>query len=136
MGIQETLTYACVALLGVLVFGLGFLVSSTRARTRNAGAVAQDGKDLLYRHNRAHGNTIEYAPMLAVLFLALLFQEGTPLWAFWLMLPVTLCRYAHAAGMLMSQDLRDPEVLRAVGSIGTYLGGFVLCCVALFNALR
>lgn len=136
METQETLTYASVALLGVLVFGLGFLVSITRTRTRNAGAVAQDGTDLLYRHSRAHGNTIEYAPMLAVLFLVLLYQEGTPAWAFWLMLPITLCRYAHAAGMLMSQDMRDPEVLRTVGSVGTYLGGFILCAVLLVNALR
>ncbi len=57
----------CVALLGILLFGLGFAASRTRGRTGTASGNSGDPTDTLHKLVRAHGNTSEYAGMLAVL---------------------------------------------------------------------
>ncbi len=54
----------CTALLGLLLFVLGLVVSSTRGSTGKAGAYPQDPADPLFKRIRAHANTAEYAPML------------------------------------------------------------------------
>src|SRR5260370_17088171 len=57
-----------VAVLGLLVFGLGLAISAARFRgTMNYGMT--DPSDFLYRLVRAHGNTVEFVPFLALLFL-------------------------------------------------------------------
>ena len=49
------------------------------------------------------------------------------------MILVTACSYLHALGMLMSASLEQAHPLRAVGALGTYLGG-VIPCIAAFMA--
>ena len=46
------------------------------------------------------------------------------------MILVTACRYLHALGMIMSTSLDKAHPLRAVGALGTYLGGVILCIAA------
>jgi hypothetical protein len=65
------LAIICAALLGVLLFGLGFATSLTRGRTQIVIGAPDDPTHALHKMVRAHGNTAEYAPMLAVLFLFL-----------------------------------------------------------------
>ena len=122
----------CSGLLGLLVFVLGFMVSMTRGKTETSSGVNTDPTDRLYKMVRAHGNATEYAPMLALLMLiAAMGAEAVPAWVMWTMILVTVCRYLHAIGMIVGPTLAQPHPLRAVGAIGTYIGGVVLC-VAVF----
>ena len=120
----------CTALLGLLVFGLGFGVSMTRGSTKTTFGYTPDPTDRLYKMVRAHGNTTEYAPMLAVLML-LVGSRNPATWALWVMGIATLSRYLLVAGLLLSPTLEKPHPLRFAGALGTYLSGVALC-VAVF----
>ncbi len=63
-----TIAIICAALLGLLVFGLGFFVSLMRGRTGVNFGYTANPTDPLHKLVRAHGNAAEYAPMLAILF--------------------------------------------------------------------
>lgn len=65
-----TASLACTAALGLLLFGLGFAVSRARFARRRGSGHDDDPRDLLHKLVRAHANTAEFAPFLAVLFLA------------------------------------------------------------------
>jgi hypothetical protein len=122
---------ACIALLGLLLFGLGLAVSLKRGSSNVVIGHPSDPADPLHKLVRAHGNTAEYAPLLAVLMLALALGEPPPVWAVWCMGLATASRYLLAAGMLLSPTLAKPHPLRFVGALGTYLTGLALS-VALF----
>jgi uncharacterized membrane protein YecN with MAPEG domain len=115
----------CIALLGLLVVGLGLAVSVTRGRTGRIVGYSDDPADPLHKVVRAHGNTCEYAPMLAVLMLALGAREPAT-WILWVMGITTASRFLFAAGMILSPTLARPHPLRALGATGTYLGGIAL----------
>ena len=119
----------CTALLGLLVFGLGFGVSMTRGSTDTVSGYNPDPTDRLYKMIRAHGNTTEYAPMLAVLML-FIGARNPAAWVLWVMWIVTACRYLIAIGIIISPTLAKPHPLRFVGALGTYIGGIVLCVAA------
>lgn len=121
---------ACSALLGVLLFSLGIYVSAVRGRVGNNGGIPNDPGDPLFKAIRAHGNTAEYAPMLAILMLYL-GAHNPALWIVWTMIIVTVCRYLIAIGMLMCPTLDRPYPLRLVGALGTYVGGLILAIMAL-----
>ena len=123
----------CTGLLGLLVFGLGFAVSMTRAKTETIIGTNSDPTDRLYKMVRAHGNATEYAPILAVLMVVVAMAGEPATWVVWVMIAVTGLRYVHAAGMIAFPTLDKPNPLRFIGSVGTYVGGLALC-VALFLA--
>lgn len=62
-------SFVAIGLLGVLVMALGFNVSLFRMRmSADAARLAEtDNASGLRKAIRAHGNAIEYAPMLAIL---------------------------------------------------------------------
>ena len=125
-----TTAIVCTTLLGLLLFGLGLGVSLTRGSTKTNSGYTTDPADPLYKMIRAHGNTTEYAPMLAVLML--LIGSRTPsLWMLWVMGLATVSRYLLAAGILLSPTLDKPHPLRFAGALGTYVCGVALC-VAVF----
>lgn len=124
-----TTAIVCTALLGLLVFGLGFAVSMTRGRTGIIFSHSSDPADPLCKMVRAHGNATEYAPMLAVLML-LVGAQNPATWELWTMWIVTVCRYLHTAGMILAPTLAKPHPLRFAGALGTYLGGLALCIAA------
>lgn len=119
----------CTALLGLLLFVLGLVVSLTRGRTGVIAGSSTDPADPLYKLVRAHGNTAEYAPMLAVLFL-LVGERDPATWALWVMAIAVLSRYLIALGMIFSSTLAKPQPLRFVGALGTYVCGVLLCVAA------
>ncbi len=122
----------CIGLLGLLVLGLGFAVSMTRGRTGTAAGYPPDPSHPLHKLVRAHGNTTEYAPILAVLiWVAATDAAG---WVLWCMGIATACRYLLAAGIVLSETLEKPHPLRFVGALGTYLAGFGLCASVLLAA--
>lgn len=120
----------CSASLGLLLFALGVYVSAARGRVRRVGTIPHDPTDPLFKAIRAHGNTAEYAPMLAILMLYL-GAHAPSLWIIWTMIIVTACRYLIAVGILMCPTLDRPYPLRVVGAAGTYAGGIILSIAAL-----
>ena len=123
----------CIALLGLLTFGLGFAVSLTRGHSNTAIGYDPDPTNALHKVIRAHGNTTEYAAMLAILiFLAGSRDPDT--WALAWMIIATLSRYLIAIGLIVSPTLAKAHPLRFVGALGTYVSGFGLC-VSLLRSL-
>jgi uncharacterized membrane protein YecN with MAPEG domain len=128
-----TAALVCTALLGLLVFGLGLGVSTLRGSTSTNIGHKLDPGDPLHKMVRAHGNATEYAPMLAVLMLAIAGRGATP-WMVWTFAAATLSRYLHAAGMVLSSSLDRPQPLRFVGALGTYVTGLLLVVALLLVA--
>ena len=121
-----TTALVCVALLGILLFGLGFAVSISRGRTGTVAGSSGDPSEPLHKLVRAHGNTSEYVGMLAVLILFLGSREPST-WGVTSMIGATASRYLLAAGIVLSPTLEKPHPLRFLGALGTYLFGFALC---------
>ena len=122
----------CAGLLGLLVFGLGLIVSMVRGNSRINFGYTPDPTNRLYKLVRAHGNAAEYAPMLAVLILYLGTRNpGT--WLLWTFVAATVFRYLHALGMVLGRTLDAPDPLRFVGALGTYVTGLVLAVVAVMS---
>ena len=121
----------CSGLLGLLVFGLGLAVSMVRGNSKTYYAYTVDPTDRLYKLVRAHGNAVEYAPMLAILILYLGVHAPTRT-VLWLAVAATASRYLHALGMILSKSLDQTDPLRATGAVGTYISGLLL----VFSVLR
>jgi uncharacterized membrane protein YecN with MAPEG domain len=81
---------------------------------------------------RAHGNTAEYVPMMAVLIL-LTGSRNPSMWVLWTMGLAVASRYAIVAGILLSPTLDRPQPLRFVGALGTYITGLALSVAALLS---
>ena len=126
-----TTAIVCAALLGLLLFALGLYVSAARGADK-AGAYPSDPADPFFKRMRAHGNTAEYAPMMAVLILVCGVRNPST-WVQILMILAVASRYSLAAGILMSSTLDKPQPLRFVGATGTYLTGIALSIAALVS---
>jgi uncharacterized membrane protein YecN with MAPEG domain len=126
-----TVAIVCTAMLGVLLFALGLNVSRSRGADK-AGAYPNDPADPFFKKVRAHANTSEYAPMLAVLML-IAGERNPGTWVLWVMGIAVASRYLIAAGILMSETLAKPHTLRFVGAVGTYLSGLALCVAVLLT---
>ena len=120
------LALVCIALLGILLFGLGFAVSLTRGRTEQVAGYSDDPSNRLHKLVRAHGNAGEYVAMLAVLILIVGTRDPST-WGLICMGGATLSRYLIAAGMVFGETLAKPHPLRFAGALGTYLFGLGLC---------
>ncbi|MDF1761947.1 MAG: MAPEG family protein [Oleibacter sp.] len=125
----------CISLLGLLVFALGFNVSMARAKSGAVFGGDVDPTSRLYKAQRAHGNTIEYVPMLAILIFALGQVEQSS-WVVWTMVAATFCRYLFAAGILLPASMAKPNPMRFVGALGTYVTGFLLVVALIFQAFN
>ncbi len=127
-----TTALVCIGLLGLLVFGLGFAVSMIRGRTNTIAGYSDDPSDALHKLVRSHGNTVEYAAMLAVL-IYLVGSRSPATWALWCMGIATASRYAIALGIILSPTLERPHPLRFLGALGTYAAGLALCSALLLS---
>lgn len=126
-----TTAIACTALLGLLLFLLGLAVSAARGGG-SAGAYPNDSADPFFKRIRAHGNTAEYAPMMAVLML-LVGSRNPSAWMAWTMALAVASRYTIVAGILLSPTLAKPHPLRFAGALGTYITGVALSIAALLS---
>ena len=127
-----TTALICIALLGLLVFALGTFVSLNRGRTQKVIGFDPSPTDPLHKAVRAHGNSTEYAPMLAVL-MAVLGALEPAAWLSWVMIAAVVSRYMIAGGLLRG-SLDSPNPVRALGALGTYVTG-VLLCVGVFVSM-
>lgn len=120
--------------LGVLLVLLGFNVSMQRlsASGKQAGAEA-DPASTLRKAIRAHGNCAEYAPMLALLSLAL-GQRDPAFWVEMTMYAGVGARILHAIGALTGKSVHAIHVLRLLGAVGTYAACGVLAVALLLEA--
>ena len=118
----------CVSILGLLVFVLGFLISMLRGKTGIIyyGDSLDDPTSLLTKAVRALGNTVEFAPILAVMFLYLA-TTNPDSWILWTIVVATTSRVLMVLGFLTAGTLRKIHPLKAVGGVGTYLSGLALC---------
>lgn len=123
----------CVALLGLLCILTGFRVSLMRANTRTVCGYPADPTDRLHQAVRAHGNTVEYAPILALLIYIL---STAPLssWVLWFMMLATFCRYLIVIGLLVPRTMDVPHPARFLGALGTYIFGTGLGIALLLRA--
>jgi uncharacterized membrane protein YecN with MAPEG domain len=115
----------CTALLGLLLFGLGLYVSLQRQFRRVIVGHPDDPADPMHRAVRAHANTAEYAPFLALLFL----WHGTHQPAGWVVIVIivaTASRFLLVAGLLWWPTMARPNPARFVGALLTYLCGLAL----------
>ncbi|WP_175924014.1 MAPEG family protein [Burkholderia latens] len=120
----------CTAILGALLFGLGLFVSVTRFRHTTGCGCASDPDNGLYKVVRAHGNTAEYAPFLAVLFLYFgAHDPSRPVLS--LIVAATASRCLLVIGLLAWPTMAKPNPARFVGAFGTYLCGAALCVAML-----
>ncbi|MEM7762967.1 MAG: MAPEG family protein [Pseudomonadota bacterium] len=129
-----TLALVCIGLLGVLVFALGFGVSMQRRSAKMGAGVPDDPTSPLLKWSRAHGNTCEYAAMLAVL-MYLLALTPQPAFVYTMMVMATFSRYLFAAGMILPATLAKPNPMRFLGALGTYLFGLGLAVMLLVSVL-
>ncbi|WP_407158672.1 MAPEG family protein [Bradyrhizobium sp. STM 3557] len=115
----------CTVVLGLLLFGLGLNVSVTRKRYAKGIGHDLGADDPVHHAVRAHGNTAEYAPFLAALFLWYA-ARGAPVWINVTIVIATLARLLIAAGLLWGGPLNLANPLRFIGALVTYLAGLVL----------
>jgi uncharacterized membrane protein YecN with MAPEG domain len=115
----------CTALLGLLLFGLGFHVSLQRRANRRSIGYEASPVDPLHRAVRAHANTAEYAPFFAVLFLWYATRPA-PGWILATIVLATAARFALAGALLFGASLNRPNPARMFGALLTYLCGIVL----------
>lgn len=135
---MHDLLIICSAVLGLLVFGLGFNVSMTRARTKDVHSTGSDPAGAMMKSVRAHANATEYCGLIIALFVVTtLVYSGRDLGLTMsiLVVGVTLARLIHAAGMLTCKTLAEPNPLRFAGALFTYLFGFAICLLLLAKAL-
>lgn len=128
-----TLALVCIGLLGLLVFGLGFGVSMQRRKSGLGVGAPDDNSSGLVRWGRAHGNTCEYAPMMAIV-MYLLALSPQPLFVYTMMIMATFSRYLFAAGLIFSETMAKPNPARFLGALGTYLFGLGLTIMLLVDA--
>lgn len=128
----------CVGLLGLLIFLLGFNVSRERGAVIQSQHEAEgDPSSGLRKAMRAHGNSTEYVPMLALMILALgLRLPIMPVWVGVIMVAAVACRYIHAAGVLFGGSVYEGNPMKFVGALGTYITGVVLALILIVRASR
>lgn len=132
MSNMNSLALTSVAILGLLLFGLGLAVTAVRGKTHVRMGAASDPDHLLNRLIRAHGNTAEYAPFLAVLFLVVGAHQSGHM-ALGLVAVATAARVLLVVGLITCASLSRPNALRAIGATLTYVTGIwlsVLCLLA------
>lgn len=124
------LALLCTAILGVLLFGLGLVISGARGKANILIGASPDPDHMLNRLVRAHGNTAEYAPFLALLFLLLGARQPSGL-VLGLIVAVTVGRVLFVLGLLTCKTLSRPNPLRFIGAASTYFIGAWLSILAI-----
>lgn len=121
----------CVGLLGLLCIALSFNVSLARKDSGMVYGYEIDPASRMYKAQRAHGNCIENAPILAIM-IYVLGQAPQPYWVLVIMMLATAFRYLAAAGLVFPATMAKPNAMRFVGALGTYITGFILALLTVW----
>ena len=125
-----TIALACTGVFGLLLFGLGLWISLWRTLRRDFFFGAAEPTAFTTKLSRAHGNTAEFAPFLAILMLWLGAHQPAS-WVQAAMIGATVSRLLVVIGFLTGATLAQISPPKALGAIGTYLFGAALT-LALF----
>jgi uncharacterized membrane protein YecN with MAPEG domain len=110
---------------GLLLFGLGLSIPVMRlAEGTNFGCEANPA-NRLHKLVRAHANTAEYAPFLAVLFVHLGARSLLTA-AESLIVAATACRCLLVLGLIAWHTMTKPNPFRFVEAVGIYGTGLAL----------
>ena len=123
---MNSIALLCTAVLGLTLFLLGLAISVVRTRDGILSGYAPDPDRLLTKLVRAHGNTAEYAPFLALLFLYIGIRNPSD-WLVWCMVGATACRLLLVVALVAWPTMSKPNPARAVAAMGTYTFGIALC---------
>ena len=129
-----TLPLICIALLGILALSTGVMVTVVRGQLNILTGDPADPEHRLTKWVRAHGNTCEYAGILAVM-IYILGQTSPSAWVLWCMVITTFCRYLLVLGFVYPKTMAKPNPMRFVGALGTYVCGLALCVALLLHAV-
>ena len=105
--------------LGLLIMGLALNVS--RVRIQNKVSLGDGGNKVVRGAIRAHGNAVEYIPIILFLLLIYELQGGNQVALWTIGIIFTASRFFHAWGML-----RHIFVFRRYGATVTYIIGILL----------
>ena len=123
----------CIGLLGFLCFATAFYVTVQRGKTNVISGYDTNPADPLYKAIRAHGNSVEYAPIMALMMFVLA-QAPLAGWVMWAMILATFFRYLVVMGLLIPQTMAKPNPMRFIGALGTFITGFMLVAAILLKA--
>jgi hypothetical protein len=101
-----------------------------RFREGTGSGCEPDPANPLHKLTRAHANTAEYAPFLALLFLYLGARSPSTATVS-LIVAATVCRCLLVIGLIAWPTMARPNLFRFVGALGTYLAGLALCAMLL-----
>lgn len=120
-----TIALTCIGVLSLMIFGLGVVISLRRLLTQGFYSGAADPTSFTTKLSRAHGNTAEFAPTIALLCLMLSSREPST-WIEVAMIGATASRVLVVAGFPTSENLERMSLLKAGGALGTYGFGLAL----------
>ncbi len=105
----------CISCLTFLVILLAVNVLVSRIRTKTLYGYSALPEDVLYKAVRAHGNAIEYVPIVAIV-IYILGLTSQPLWVVVCMALFVASRLVAAVGILSAKSLDQPNALRFIGT--------------------
>jgi len=118
------------ALNAFIIFALVLLV--VRARQRHKVLIGDGGNAELLRAQRAHGNAIEYVPLILILLLTLASLKASLILIHVIGGLLTFGRILHAIGLSRSSGV---SIGRAGGSLLTWIAMLIAIVACLFYAL-
>ena len=129
-----TIAVISVAVMAIMLFMLGYLVSTRRMGEETITGMSDDPTNALRKAVRAHGNSAEWVPILAILMLYLAANDPA-LWVEIVIGIVALGRVAAAIGFLICETLAKTHPLKVFGALTTYIGGTIMAVMAVLTVV-
>ncbi|PYE32040.1 hypothetical protein DFP83_10749 [Idiomarina fontislapidosi] len=106
------------------ILALIYIVLSVRIiqlRWRHRVGIGTNKVEELQRAVRAHGNFIEYVPLMLLMFALIEFNGVGSTWVYALGGVLTVARIAHALGLSSSAGVSLPRTIGVAGTFGVLL---------------
>jgi len=111
------ITFTLAAMIALLALALGINVG--RLRGRHKVFLGNSDHVDLFRAQRAHGNLIEWAPIVILLIGAMEYMGADKILLIALGETYFIARICHAFGVILEKD--KPHPLRAIGALGNVI---------------
>mmetsp|Transcript_24975 Transcript_24975/g.27791 ORF Transcript_24975/g.27791 Transcript_24975/m.27791 type:complete len:137 (-) Transcript_24975:122-532(-) len=122
----------CATLLGLGTVGLGLNCTLKRLQYQNFHATSDETMpegDPVFKAVRAHGNFVEYAGVFTaiMLYIDIKTKSRPTAWLSGVIALFTTCRFIHVKAILEQEEGKVPPIGRALGALGTYVCGALMC---------
>lgn len=124
----------CVTIIGLMVLGLGCLVSMRRMKPMVLFGIGNDPASPLAKAGRAHVNICEYGPIMAIMILYLGSAYPKP-WVLGVMIFAVVARIVQGIGFLTCESLDKVYSVKVAGAIFNYLSIALLCLAMVISVL-